>query len=69
VLAAVHSSGEEHPPAPEVSEPAPGLEPGTARLQGACYLPHLGPYQQLWLRRRPHRVPVTPRVDSISRHE
>jgi hypothetical protein len=39
VLAAVYSSGEEHPPTPQVSrkgaggEPAPGLEPGTARLQ------------------------------------
>ncbi len=43
VLAAVHSPGEEHPPAPEVSrkgasnEPAPGLEPGTARLQGDAH--------------------------------
>ncbi len=71
----VQSSGEEHPPAPEVSrkgsesEPAPGLEPGTARLQGRCYPPHLAPYQRLWLHRRPQRVPETARVDSISRHE
>jgi hypothetical protein len=49
VLAAVYSSGEEHPPTPQVNrkgaggEPAPGLEPGTARLQGGCYPPHLAP--------------------------
>jgi hypothetical protein len=44
----VHSPGEQPPPTPKVSrrgggEPAPGLEPGTARLQDRCYPPHPAP--------------------------
>jgi hypothetical protein len=38
----VYSSGEQHAPNAR-REPAPGLEPGTARLQGGRTLPHLAP--------------------------
>ena len=33
----------------QVTQPAPGLEPGTARLQGGWTPPHLAPYQRRWV--------------------
>jgi hypothetical protein len=50
------------------AEPAPGLEPGTARLQGGRTLPHPAPTSD-YGHRRPRQVPENPRVDTISRHE
>jgi hypothetical protein len=43
LLAAGALPSEEHPPTPHGNEPAPGLEPGTARLQGGCNPPHPAP--------------------------
>jgi hypothetical protein len=41
-------------------------EPPDYKVGGHCLI---RPYQQLYLRRRPHQVPETAPVDTISRHE
>jgi len=49
-------------------EPAPGLEPGTARLQGGCHPDHLAPTGDSGDAAAPTRC-LNPPVDTISRHE